>query len=161
MCAKVIYKGKEEEAYSLSIYENHAREILRGEKTVEIRSMTPKNWAMFINKDVKQKWDDACHANLPQEELDKFIEEHGPWPFMKDVFAIHFYDRGGRFSLDVVLDEVGFSPINRDTIENFNEHFNFHDYDNEWQQYTNLADCDKPHVFWFHVLEVIGHTGLD
>ena len=79
---------------------------------------------------------------------------------MKDIFAIHFYDRGGRYSLDVLLDYCGLACMCKEDIQMLGEKFGFHDYDDEWQQYAKLPAEERPWFFWFHVSEVIGSKGL-
>ena len=79
---------------------------------------------------------------------------------MKDIFAIHFYDRGGRYSLDVLLDYCGLACMCKEDIEMLGEKFGFHDYDNEWQQYAKLPAEERPWFFWFHVCDIVNSKGL-
>lgn len=46
---QIEYNGQKEEAYSLTIYKTHAQEILSGSKTVEIRTYSNQNCAMFLD----------------------------------------------------------------------------------------------------------------
>lgn len=159
---QIEYNGKKIEAYSLTLYKKHAQEILSGKKTIEIRNLSDKNWAMFIDKEAGKKWHEAVEANKSDEELDALANEIGkPYPFLNEVFAIHFYDRGGRYELNVLLDEVGFACMNKEDIEFLAKEFGFHDYDNEWQKYKGVDDVDKPHFFWFHIDKIVSSRGLD
>ena len=127
---QIEFNGQKEEAYSLTIYKTHAKAIASGEKTVEIRSYSAEG------KGDKREWP------------------------MKDIFAIHFYDRGGRYSLDVLLDYCGLACMCKEDIEMLGEKFGFHDYDNEWQQYAKLPAEERPWFFWFHVCDIVNSKGL-
>ena len=144
------HNGQKEEAYSLTIYKTHAKAIASGEKTVEIRSYSNKNCEMFLDPKKLER-----NAKLEAEGKGDKRE----WP-MKDIFAIHFYDRGGRYSLDVLLDYCGLACMCKEDIQMLGEKFGFHDYDDEWQQYAKRPAEERPWFFWFHVCEVIDSKGL-
>lgn len=147
----IEYKGKQIEAYSLPLMKKFAQEILHGEKTIEIRTMSERNYAMFMDKD-------KIAAN------EKLIDEGRGEECvlaMKEVFAIHFYDRGGHFEINVLVDELGVGQMTKKWVKEMNEKFNFHDYDNGWQKYDGLPDDKIPMFFWFHIEEVLSHKGLD
>lgn len=147
---QIEYDGQKEEAYSLTIYKTHAQEILNGSKTVEIRTYSNKNCALFL--DPKKA---AQNAKARKEgRLSDLV-----WP-MKDIFAIHFYDRGGRYELNVLLDYCGLACMCEEDIKILGDRFGFHDCDNEWQQYANMPKDDRPWFFWFHVSDIVNSQGL-
>ena len=147
---QIEYDGQKEEAYSLTIYKTHAQEILNGSKTVEIRTYSNKNCALFLDPEKA-----AQNAKARKEgRLSDLV-----WP-MKDIFAIHFYDRGGRYELNVLLDYCGLACMCEEDIKMLGDRFGFHDYDNEWQQYANMPKDDRPLFFWFHVSDIVNSQGL-
>lgn len=147
---QIEYDGQKEEAYSLTIYKTHAQEILNGSKTVEIRTYSNKNCALFLDPEKA-----AQNAKARKEgRLSDLV-----WP-MKDIFAIHFYDRGGRYELNVLLDYCGVACMCEEDIKMLGDRFGFHDYDNEWQQYANMPKDDRPWFFWFHVSDIVNSRGL-
>ena len=147
---QIEYDGQKEEAYSLTIYKTHAQEILNGSKTVEIRTYSNKNCALFLDPEKA-----AQNAKARKEgRLSDLV-----WP-MKDIFAIHFYDRGGRYELNVLLDYCGVACMCEEDIKMLGDRFCFHDYDNEWQQYANMPKDDRPWFFWFHVSDRVNSQGL-
>jgi hypothetical protein len=147
---QIEFNGQKEEAYSLTIYKTHAKSIASGEKTVEIRSYSNKNCEMFLDPQKLER-------NAKLEEAGK--GDMKEWP-MKDIFAIHFYDRGGRYELNVLLDYCGLACMCKEDIQMLGERFGFHDYDDEWQQYAKLPKEERPWFFWFHVSEIVGSRGL-
>ena len=113
---QIEYDGQKEEAYSLTIYKTHAQEILNGSKTVEIRTYSNKNCALFLDPEKA-----AQNAKARKEgRLSDLV-----WP-MKDIFAIHFYDRGGRYELNVLLDYCGVACMCEEDIKMLGDRFGFH-----------------------------------
>lgn len=149
---KILYKDKEVEAFSLVLQKKYAKEIVDGKKTIEIRAATDKYFDMFSDKEM-QKANDLARK---EKRFDDIVP-----PFRRDVEGLHFYNYSGTMELDVLIDDWGFALMTKEDIEFLNEEFDFHDYDNEWQKFAELADEDKPAFFWFHISEILSYRGIE
>lgn len=148
---KIKYKGQDVEAYSLTIYKKHAMEILSGEKTIEMRNDSPKNFQMFVDE---EKVKDNIVAMEDGRDKDWVCP-------LKRTNFIHFYDRGGRFSLDVRIDACGYAVCQKEDIEMLNEEYGYHDMDEYVEKYKDLEFHDKPCFYWFHIAEIVESRGLE
>ncbi|MFI3322051.1 MAG: hypothetical protein R3Y50_05950 [Rikenellaceae bacterium] len=142
---KINYKGEAHEAYSLKMQKKFAKEIVEGKKTLEIRAFSPYYISRFINK---------RPATKKGETVDIVSD------IKTDVRFIHFSDYKKSWHLDVKIDELGICTMAREDIESLAEDFDFHDYDNEWQQYDSLPDEEKPIFFYLHICEIVESKGL-
>lgn len=145
---KIIYNGNEVEAYDLIIKKEFAQQILNGTKKLEIRPTTDFYERKFI---------DPAKA----KQVDKLIKdgkfEEAEFPF-KDVFFAHLRDYG-TFSMDVRIESIGLAYMTEDDILCLNEDYDFHDYDNEWQQFADKPE-EAPSFFYIAIKDVISHEGL-
>ena len=148
---KVIYKDVEYDAYTLPIEKEFAQQIAAGTKTVEIRIWSDFNTKRFIDREAWKKNDEL----VAQGRADECV------PVLKNIFAIHFYDRAhGAFELDVLLDECGIASMTKEDIGYLADTYGYHDQDNEWQQFANMKKEEIPSFFWFHIDKVVKSEGL-
>lgn len=140
---KIEYNGEMVEAYDLVISKKTAEQIIRGEKTCDIRDFTKFYQDKFGDPEkVKQ--------NIQAEKEGRDDDFVAPF---KDVDFVHFRDYG-TFTLDVRIDFISFNVMTKEDIEYLNEEIDFHDFDNEWQQYAKNPD-KAPAFFILHIDEVI------
>ena len=149
---KIQVNGHEEEAYALIMRKEHALEILRGEKILEIRWYSEKYWGMFIDKGVLE-------ANR-KARAEGRTDDIKP-PYRTDIHYVHFYNYNNTWSLDCEIDGIGRAFLTREDIEYLNDRYDFHDYDNEWQQYEGMREDETPLFFYLHIASVVGHRGLE
>ena len=143
---KINVNGKEVEAYGLKMKKENALEIIAGKKTLEIRSFNPFYCRMFTDKEQLEK-----NTKLREEGRgDECIEP------IKNVQYIHFHDYNNSWFLDVQIDEAGISTMCQEDVEMLAEDFDFHDYDNEWQQFEETSEEEKPIFYWFHIKSIVG-----
>jgi hypothetical protein len=138
---KIEYKGQQVEAYSLIMRKENALDIIAGKKKIEIRAFSPKYESMFLHVDRVQKFIDD-----PQNEV---------LPFKMDAKAIHFYNYGNTWYLDVMIEEIGLAQATERDIKMLADEFDFHEYDDQWQQYAELPDGETPMFFWLALGEII------
>ena len=147
---KIEYNGETIEAYSLIMRKENALEILRGEKTVEIRSLSSRYEKMFTD-----------YAQLEKNEsLRKQGRDDECQPILRtDIGAIHFYSTGAPWTLDVEIDELGIGEVTPEGIKFLQDEFGFHGLDYALE---NLEDVTEPDLFYYlHISRVLGHSGLD
>ena len=129
---KITHKGQKVEAYSLIMRKENALDIVSGKKKVETRSANEFYMRMFLDfsdsKEVK----------------------------MKQTPAIHFHNYNNTWHLDVMIKSAGFCYLDFETIKEFNDEFDFHDFDEDAKIYDELPNEEKPMFFWFEIDEVIG-----
>jgi hypothetical protein len=148
---KIKVNNQEVEAYALIMRKVHALDILSGEKTLEIRAFNTKNESLFTDPE-KVKHNEKLRAEGRDDECVA--------PLRTDVEYVHFYDYRNTWHLDVAIDEIGTAWMLKEDIEFLNKEFNFHDYDNEWQQFVNTPIDDVPMFFYLHIAKVVSHHGL-
>lgn len=148
---KINVNGNEVEAYALIMKKENALEILRGEKTIEIRVDSPKYVKMFTDQE--------------QVERNRKAEAEGrdEWesPLRKDIGFVHFYNYAGTWSLDCEIDEIGTASLIKDDIDFLNEEYGFHDFDDQWQEFEGKPEEEIPFFFYLHIAAIVGHRGLE
>jgi hypothetical protein len=147
---KIKVKDKEVEAYSLLMRKEYALDIISGKKTLEIRSFNSHYVDMFTDKEQLAKNEELRKAGKDDECVE---------PFKPTSYA-RFHNYNYSWVLDVEIDEIGISTVCKEDIEELAEDFNFHDYDNEWQQYEHLDDDEKPVFYWLHIKKIVGRKGI-
>lgn len=143
--------GKQVEAYDLLMRKEHALDIIAGKKTLEIRAFSDHYYKMFTDKKAVEE-----NKRLQKEGRDDECVE----PVRIDVQYIHFHNYNNSWTLDVEIDSLGTCLMSEDEIKWLADEFDFHDYDNEWQQYAELPDDDKPMFYWLHIIGVVNRQGI-
>ena len=144
---KITYDGKEHEAYALVMKRENALEILNGTKRVEIRAFTEFYDRMFLDRDI-----------IAKNERDP---EHFESP-MKKTYCVHFHtmNKKAPWYLDVSIDNIGIASMIEEDIKWLNETYDFHDFDNEWQQFVGKPDDEIPSFYYLGIEKVLQHEGL-
>ena len=112
---KIIYEGKEVEAYDFLMKKENALEIISGKKKLEIRSFTPKYLELLIDREQEVK---------NRENYEEYI-----LPIRTDISFIHFHNYTNSWFLNVKINEIGLAMMCKEDIETLAEDFDFHDYD--------------------------------
>ncbi len=142
--------GQEHEAYRLIMKKENALEILNGKKRAEIRTFSDVYISMFFDKKIREQQE---KDQAEGKEID--IEDA-----IKQTQYARFTNYSGSWFLDVKLSELGLCTLDEETVAELNADFDLHDLDNEWQQYRDLPDEDKPIFFLLGIKEVVSHNGL-
>lgn len=140
----IIYEGKEMQAFDFLMKKENALDILSGNKKVEIRSFSPFYYRLIHDKE---------QDKLNQKDPDNFIP-----PIRADVSFIHFHNYNNSWFLNVRINEIGVGNLSEQYISDFSKEFNFHDFDDEWQQYKDLPEDKIPGFYWFAIKEVVNHN---
>ncbi len=148
---KIKYNGNEYEAYSLIMRKENALEIFNGTKRVEIRVFTPHYMDMFIDQEKL-----ARNKKIDVGELDA-SEWSAP---LKDTPCVHFYSPNGGWSLDVSIENIGIASMTQEDIEWLSSEYDFHDYDDEWQQFAGLPEEEIPSFFYICIEKILHSEGL-
>lgn len=147
----IKYNGQEVEAYSLIMTKANALDILNGKKVIEARKLSSKYEKMFINfKQLEEN-----------ERLRKEGRENECQPILRtDIEAIHFYSTGAPWFLDVAIDEIGIGEVTEEGIKFMHEEFDFHDFDEQLEEFKKNPPEEIPLFYYLHISEVINHEGL-
>lgn len=147
----IKYKDQEIEAYSLIMRKENALDILSGKKTIEVRKFSGKYEKMFT--DFKQLEEN--------EKLRKAGRDEECQPILRtDVEAIHFYSTGSPWTLDVAIDEIGIGEITEEGIKFMHDEFDFHDFDEQLDEFKKNPPKELPLFYYLHICETINHSGL-
>lgn len=142
--------GKEVEAYDLLMKKENALDIISGKKTLEIRAFSNHYSMMFTDFEQLEK-----NKKLREEGNDDDCIEP-----LKGIKYVHFHNYNNSWTLDVQIDEIGLSSMCQEDIEDLADGFDFHDYDNEWQQYEGKYIEDIPMFYWLHIKKILGKENL-
>lgn len=140
---KIEYNGEMVEAYDLVISRKIAEQIIKGERTLVTY------WASlyYQNKFIDNE----------QEEINQKLEQEGRndeiyFP-SKNIWFAHFKSFGAS-SFDARISNIGVAFLIKDDIEDLSNEFNFHDFDNMWQQYTE-DEGRAPGFFYLSLDDII------
>ena len=147
----IKYNGQEVEAYSLIMTKANALDILNGKKVIETRTLSSKYEKMITNfKQLEEN-----------ERLRKEGRENECQPILRtDIEAIHFYSTGAPWFLDVAIDEIGIGEVTEEGIKFMHEEFDFHDFDEQLEEFKKNPPEEIPLFYYLHISEVINHEGL-
>lgn len=152
---KVTYKGEEFDAYDLIMRKDNAKAILDGSKTIEIRSFSDKYCRMFVDQKLIDKNEELRNAGK-EDECIPFAE-----CIRGDIEVVHFRPYNNNWHLDAAIDEIGVCSMTKEDIEWLAQEFNYHEMDNEYQQYEHLPEDERPIFFYLHIKKVLNHQGLN
>jgi hypothetical protein len=151
--------GKPVEAYHLIMKKENALDILKGKKKVEIRTFSDKYLSMFIDQEKYKEYQEKL-----KEPDFQGVDENGVLEFDKtirtDIKHIYFTNYNKTWSLIVKIHSFYTLSMIKDDIAFLAENFDFHDYDNEWQQFEGKELDEVPAFFAIYLDKVISHEGL-
>ncbi|WP_370859709.1 hypothetical protein [Phocaeicola plebeius] len=147
----IKYNGQDVEAFALIMNKKNALDILNGKKTIETRMLSAKYEKMFTDFKQLEK----------NEKLRKEGREDECQPILRtDIEAIHFYSTGAPWFLDVAIDEIGIGEVTEEGIKFMHEEFDFHDFDEQLEEFKKNPPEEIPLFYYLHISEVINHEGL-
>lgn len=148
---KIKYHGQEIEAFSLIMKKENALDILNGKKTIETRMFSTKYEKMFTDFKQLEK-NEKLRKNGRGEECQSVLRT--------DIEAVHFYSTGAPWTLDVAIDEIGIGEVTEEGIKFMHDEFNFHDFDEQLEEFKKNPPEDVPLFYYLHICEIINHDGL-
>lgn len=150
---KISVKGKEVEAYNLIMRKENAIEILNGTKKVEIRTQSPRFESMFFDKEKKNFYMKHIDDDLFNGTIDDC--------FRNDIKYIHFTNYNGSWHLDVEVTKISLEMLTKEGVQYLNDEYDFHDLDDQWQEFENSDWQDVPGFFALALGEIVSHSGLN
>lgn len=169
---KLEYNGEQLECIALPLRRIFAEQILSGEKTMETRNEGTFIERLVIDQEAREHNDRIC-AKIPLKVLENMtaedIEKYGILDEVKQIEAIHFYDRAkGAWHLYVLVDDNGFARLTpKDIRDAIPEEYDFHEYDEFAKEYADKVENDEwtiddvPCIYWFHISGIISSRGLE
>lgn len=148
---KIQHKGNEVEAYRLITKKKFAQQILDGTKRVEIRAFSNFYVNMFIDPERAEKQSEGLLENGIYS-IDDTI---------RDTQYARLTNYSGSWHLDVRITSISVCGMFKEDIEYLNEHFNFHDYDQEYKKYENYPEDKVPMFFAIAIRDIIDSKGLE
>lgn len=149
---KILVDGKEVEAYHLVMKKENALDIFKGKKKVEIRHQSPRFETMFFDKEKA----DFYLKHRDDELFNGTIND-----CFKDTKYIHFTNYNGSWHLDVEVEKITLEMLTKEAVEYLNEEYDFHDLDNDWQQFENVDWQEVPGFFALGLGKIVSHSGLN
>ena len=143
--------GKPVEAYHLIIKKENDLDILNGKKKIEIRAFSKKYNDMFINKELYKEFQEYLKDPDGSMELEDCLNE---------TEYIYFTNYNKSWYLIVEVLDIAVYKMTQEDVEVLNEDYDFHDFDNEWQQYKDLPEDEIPVFYGLGLADVISHEGL-
>ena len=151
--------GKPVEAYHLIMKKENAIDILNGKKKVEIRTFSDKYLSMFIDNEKYKVYQEKM-----KDPNFQFYDDEGVSEFDKtirtDINYIYFTNYNKTWNLVAKIHSFYTCSMIKDDIEFLAENFDFHDYDNEWQQFDGKDIDDIPAFFAIYIDKVVKYEGI-
>ena len=139
---------------NLIMQRKFAEDILRGKKTVEVRSFSEHYWTRMTDKQV-DKWmtENRNKDGMDKEAFEQFMCATRP------VEKIHFYNYNNTWFLDVECQSNGLIGITRQNVEFMQNEFGCHEFDEILASFEAKNDPNRP-LFYYYAVGAVIDTNL-
>ncbi|MCK0201352.1 hypothetical protein [Ornithobacterium rhinotracheale] len=148
---KINVNNQEVEAYRLIMKKENAKDIVSGKKKLEVRNYNNIYCGMFLDK---KKF---------EEYLKDLEDPNGTMALsdaVKDTKYIRFTNYNGSWHLDVSIDFIEPFEMSKENVEAIGQNYNFHDFDDQWQEFEDLSQEEKPFFFGIVIDKVINRHNI-
>ena len=143
-------KTKNIEVLNLVMKKEFAEQILRGEKTVEFRSVNDFYYKRIYDHDVVKFMNE--HGKEP--EFEGAIDEGIIYP-IRQVLKIHFHNYSNSWYLDVECIANNDICVTRPQVKDLQDDFNCHELDEMLEDLEARKAEDRPMFFYFALGKVL------
>ena len=148
------------ECLNLIMRKEFAMQILRGEKTVEIRAYSKFYYDRLFDKRV-MSWADAKALELESSGADKktvdaFIDDCLDYLMpLRPVRKIHFHNYDNTWFMDVECTDNYQVAVVREQVEPLQQLYNCHEFDEMLEELEKKKAKDRPLYFYFAIGKIL------
>ena len=107
---------------------------------------------MFLNKDLYKEY----QKDLSDPNGTMQLED-----CLNDTAYIYFTNYNNSWHLIVEVLDIAVYQMTKEDVKVLNEDYNFHDFDNKWQQYKDVREEDIPMFYGIGLADVISYQNIE
>lgn len=143
---------EEIEAVRLIMKRENAEDILNNRKFLETRFISPTYESLFFDKKKIAKLEEA-------RKKGRKVEYDSSTIFKDDLKYVYFTNYNGSWALTCEIAEIEIYSLIEQDIKYLNEVYDFHDFDDAWQEYKDNPD-EAPEFIGIGLGDVFAVDGL-